>query len=82
MEGRELASAYRRIDFTASNIDISLYRGIENCTLRRQRQKILSNHTVVFANNKEEMNDIEIASLYKACNTYSTEIAPVQSIIT
>jgi len=74
-DGREIASSYRKLG-TESKQE---YRGFENCTLLRQRQKIMSNRCVVYAYS-QGYNEKEIATIYSQTNKWSSEIAFLQAI--
>jgi hypothetical protein len=78
-ESREIASSYRKFgvdECTSQGID---YRGFENCTLLRQRQKVMSNRSVVYAYS-QGFNATEIATMYQQTNKWSSEVAFFQAI--
>jgi len=57
----------------------TLYRGFENCTPTRQRRRLLSNRSVVYAH-RNGMSDDFVAAMYKQCNKWSGEVAFVQAV--
>ena len=73
-EGKELASSYRE-----SNKESTEYRGCEHQTLRRQRQKVLSNRSAVYAH-KQGMNTKEISDVYKDTSRWSNKVAFVTAV--
>jgi hypothetical protein len=79
-ESREIASSYRKLG--TDNIDTDTdteYRGFENCTAIRQKQKIMSNRCVVYAY-EQGFNADEIATIYSKTNKWSSEVAFLQAI--
>lgn len=74
-DGRAIASSYRKLGIESKQE----YRGFENCTLLRQRQKIMSNRCVVYAYS-QGYNEKEIATIYSQTNKWSSEIAFLQAI--
>mmetsp|Transcript_30360 Transcript_30360/g.32723 ORF Transcript_30360/g.32723 Transcript_30360/m.32723 type:complete len:215 (+) Transcript_30360:53-697(+) len=82
-QGRELMLSYRKkYNRSLSTIDYSdsqFYRGFESCTLQRQRQRILSNRSVVYGH-RQGMNDKEVAMVYKTCSDWSIKVAFIQAI--
>jgi len=73
-EGKKLSSSYLESDKKNPN-----HRGVEHNTLRRQRQKVLSNRSAVYAH-KQGMNTNEIADMYKKSNKWSNKVAFVTAI--
>jgi len=83
-EGRELASTYRKLllehqQNQQSQESLSNYRGFENVTLLRKRQKILANRSAIYAH-LQGYKPEEIAFIYQQSTTFSTEIAFLQAI--
>jgi len=82
-EGRELASTYRKLllehQQNQSQESLSNYRGFENVTLLRKRQKILANRSAIYAH-LQGYKPEEIAFIYQQSTTFSTEIAFLQAI--
>jgi hypothetical protein len=61
------------------NKDCTMYRGFEYFSIRRQKQKIISNRCVLYAQSKD-MNATEIATVYRKANAWSTDVAFVQAV--
>ena len=56
-----------------------IFRGVEGSSFVRQTQKVLSNYCVRYAQ-RIGMTETEIASVYKECNQFSSEVAYVQAL--
>ena len=87
-EAKEIMGLYRSIEATTARTKAERYyyvsqllffRGFEQCTRTRQRQKVLANKSVVYGQ-RLHMEADEIASIYTTINTYSTVVAFVQAI--
>lgn len=93
-KGRAMSSLYRKvIKVTSGNItdrpsqqeevfsakDLSQFRGFEDYTLRRQRQKLMANRCVLYAQT-QGMTETEIATVYNKANRWSKDVAFVQAI--
>ena len=82
-ESREIASSYRKLrtdtDTETDTDTATEYRGFENCTAIRQKQKIMSNRCVVHAY-EQGFNANEIATIYSKTNKWSGEVAFLQAI--
>ncbi|OEU12860.1 hypothetical protein FRACYDRAFT_244133 [Fragilariopsis cylindrus CCMP1102] len=78
-ESREIASSYRKLGGNGDTDTATEYRGFENCTAIRQKQKIMSNRCVVYAY-EQGFNANEIATIYSKTNKWSSEVAFLQAI--
>ena len=78
-ESREIASSYRKLGGNGDTDTDTEYRGFENCTAIRQKQKIMSNRCVVYAY-EQGFNANEIATIYSKTNKWSSEVAFLQAI--
>ena len=78
-ESREIASSYRKLGGNGDTNTDTEYRGFENCTAIRQKQKIMSNRCVVYAY-EQGFNANEIATIYSKTNKWSSEVAFLQAI--
>jgi len=81
-EGREMASSYRKLLLETQHRSqefLSNYRGFENVTILRKRQKILANRSAIYAHLQGYKTE-EIAFIYQQSTTFSTEIAFLQAI--
>jgi len=60
-------------------LNMSNFRGVEDYTLQRQKQKLVANRCVLYGQ-KLGLNPDELASVYQHANTWSNEVAMVQAI--
>mmetsp|Transcript_40060 Transcript_40060/g.46087 ORF Transcript_40060/g.46087 Transcript_40060/m.46087 type:complete len:339 (-) Transcript_40060:62-1078(-) len=83
-EGREMASSYRKLlletqQHRSQESSLSNYRGFENVTILRKRQKIVANRSAIYAHLQGYKTE-EIAFIYQQSTTFSMEIAFLQAI--
>ena len=60
-------------------LNMSNFRGVEDYTLQRQKQKLVANRCVLYGQQLGLTPD-ELASVYQHANTWSNEVAMVQAI--
>jgi len=60
-------------------LNMSNFRGVEDYTLQRQKQKLVANRCVLYGQ-KLGLTPDELASVYQHANTWSNEVAMVQAI--
>jgi len=60
-------------------LNMSNFRGVEDYTLQRQKQKLVANRCVLYGQ-KLGLNPDELASVYQHANTWSNDVAMVQAI--
>jgi hypothetical protein len=84
-EGRDMTVSYRNLTSTHNNTkkekdkDLSMYRGFEYGSIRRQKHKIVSNRCVLYAQ-RQGMNARHIASVYRKANGWFTDVAFLQAV--
>ena len=87
-EGRDMASSYRTLLLEKQQQDqhqqspkslLSKYRGFENVTVLRKRQKILANRSAIYAHLQGYKTE-ELAFIYQQSTRFSTEIAFLQAL--
>merc|ERR1711992_472095 len=80
-KGRNIASLYRKTIRTEQPkcSDLSVFRGFEDLTIRRQKQKLIANQCVLYAQ-KQGMNASKIATVYEKANSWSVDVAFIQAL--
>ena len=85
-EGRDMTVSYRNLTSTNNNNkkdikdkDLSMYRGFEYGSIRRQKHKIVSNRCVLYAQ-RQGMTARHIASVYRKANGWFTDVAFLQAV--
>ncbi|OEU06653.1 hypothetical protein FRACYDRAFT_272697 [Fragilariopsis cylindrus CCMP1102] len=90
-EGRDMTVSYRNLttstthnntkkdDNEKDNKDLSMYRGFEYGSIRRQKHKIVANRCVLYAQ-RQGMTARHIASVYRKANGWFTDVAFLQAV--